>query len=368
MKNAIIRKIALSVAFFQLFSTSLLSSNNNKDVVPKSSYGEYVLVNNNNIPVYKKVDSETGEKTTISIFDEENIRSKQYGANQRVFKSDFNDLIKDQVIWDEMQKYYPIENFECEEDAMFFYQKYFEVIYHAGCGYAAAANYVFRLFEGREEEFYNKFGYPIYTYRNGKIDFNYEVFMLKFFNYFNLDMKKNYEAIDKWILKDFYQHQMFRIAADTDYKRKYKNKIIELTDEEYDEFKRLEKEHERKLDEVSDKYYSTEKERVNLGINLDANFGYLYVYLAKYGIRVDSLYLDNDNDIVEDDILAFDNFTLYKVNQEGEISGEQKLNDWHYVYVVDNDGEKIIVSSWGEKYYLDYSTSQYIGQILLKAK
>ena len=43
--------------------------NKDNDIKPKAGIG-YVLVDNTNTPIYQKVDLETGEKSTISIFDD----------------------------------------------------------------------------------------------------------------------------------------------------------------------------------------------------------------------------------------------------------------------------------------------------------
>ncbi len=367
MKKTITRKIAISLAFLQLFTSGLLfnkNKGNEKVIGPKSTPTNYVLVDNNNVPIYQKQNMETGALETISIFDDDNIASKQYGANQRVFSTRYEELLEDPLILEELQKYFPMEKFECEEDAMFFYRKYLFIIHYNGCGYAAAADYVFQLFEGREEEFYKAFGYPMYTYKNGKIDFNYEIFMLKFFNYYNLDIKKAYDSVNKWILKEFYEHQAIRIAGDNSFRDPYRNR--DLTDEEWNEFKRLETEHEAHLKEVAIKSRSLKKERVNMGIYINASYGHLYKYLAKFGIVLDTYYKDKFKEYNVNDIVASDKFILYKINKDGEVEEGQKYNDWHYVYVTEV-GDQIIVSSWGEKFIYNNAIATDTDKVILKA-
>lgn len=363
MKRAIIRKIALSLAFFQLFSGGLFH-NNKKDIKPQLGNCEYVLVDNQNVPIYQKVNSVTGNLETISIFDDENILTRQYGANQKVFRTKADELIQDPLIREELESFFPSSNFECEDDALFFYEKYLYIIYDSGCGYAAAADFVFHLFEGREEEFYEKFGYPMYTFKDGKIDFNYEIFMLKFFNYYNLVCREDYESIDKWTLKDLYEHQAFRIAADNEFRKPYKNR--DLTDEEYDELKRLETEHEQKLKEVGLKARTTKKIPVNMGIPVDARYGYLYVYLALRGVNIDCYYEDYVKKLEQDNIVACDRSILYKVKSNGEVEEGKDYNGWHYVYVTET-GDQIVVSSWGEKYILNNSVATDTDRIIFSA-
>ena len=155
-----------------------------------SLYGKYY--SNNHLFVdysgqeisYKRWNIDKKSFSPISIFDDENeFEMNQYGASQMAFKDSFDNLIKDPLIWEEMQKYYPIDSFDSEDEAMEYYERYFNNITKTGCGFAAAANIVFKEFEGREKEFEEIFGYPMYTVDAGNIDFNYEIFELSHFNY-----------------------------------------------------------------------------------------------------------------------------------------------------------------------------------------
>ena len=124
---------------------------------------ELYQINDNGIISYERYDENKNEYCNISIFDNENIESKQYGANQKDFFLNFDNLINNKQIWDELQIYMPYEVFDNMDDALFFYKKYFELICECGCGYVAATNYIFHQFEDKEKEFENKFGYPMYT-------------------------------------------------------------------------------------------------------------------------------------------------------------------------------------------------------------
>ena len=372
MEKVITRNIAIYLSFIQLFANTIsFKKNENKDYnnIPKSSNGTYIEIDNNNIdiPVFKRVNPETGEQEIISIFDDLNISSKQYGASQNDFQDHFEELIKDPIIWEEVQKYYPVSDFYNEDVALYFYKLYFGKIYECGCGHAAAADYVFHLFEGREEEFYNHFGYSMYIYRNGKIDFNYEVFMLKFFNYSILECNRQ-DLVKKSIMKEFYEYQMLYLRKNSDYMKDFPSNKREWTTEDWDRYKIIYKEREKEYERIKEKYEKLEYNDLNLGIPLEDSFGHLSNYLSHFGVNVSTNYKYNTNSYNVDDIIAPDNFVLYNVNSSGTITSKEDV-DLHYVYVtgIDENGN-VIVSSWGEKYYLDYSTSQYIGQILLKAK
>ena len=132
----------------------------------------------------KRYNPLTQKLQNISILDKENKKSWQYGADQGAFRYNFDILKKDKYIWQQLQLFFPISSFKNESEAMDFYKRYFNLIYNTGCGYAAITNVVFKMYEGKEEEFQKTFGFPMYTYDNGGINFNYEYMMLHFFNYF----------------------------------------------------------------------------------------------------------------------------------------------------------------------------------------
>ena len=89
----------------------------------------------------------------FSLYQNENLLSDQYGGDQRDFTENFPDLIHDPLIWEEMQKYYPVSDFSSEEAAMDFYDAYFRILTKCGCGYIAAVNRIFQLFEKNPERF-----------------------------------------------------------------------------------------------------------------------------------------------------------------------------------------------------------------------
>lgn len=172
-----------------------------------------------NVPAYKRLDPETGLYHNISIFDEENCNNGQYGADQGVFENDFDRLIRDPIIWNEMQKYYPVDSFSSRDEAMEFYERYFTLITHVGCGYAVGVNTIFKEYEGREKEFEETFGYPMYRVGvKGNVDFNYEYLFLEYYNYcwagkYSLEeMERGMEITNN--IQDFFRTDAISTAAD----------------------------------------------------------------------------------------------------------------------------------------------------------
>ena len=365
MGKRLLRNVALNLALFQMFyyGTLALKKKPLKDLrfqsriqsdsgmIPKSSGSDLVKISDDgNFPVYERI-SEDGKQGPISIFDDRNINTKQYGANQQDFKNHFEQLISDPVIWEEMQKYYPVESFNSEEEAMFFYQQYFLLIYDSGCGYAAAANYVFHMFEGREEDFYNAFGYPMYTMGKYGIDFNYETFMLKFFNYSILEKYKQRKLVSKALEKEMLEFQLDEFVDST----KVSKPSRDWTEEQWDAWRKSYHEREDKIEDYEKRIANADDEDYNFGISLDDNFGFLYLYLRKHGVAISTSYSGRARNLKTDDIIASKKSTLYQIDGGGSVTYAYDVG-LHYVYVtyVEED-QTIIVSSWGCKYIFDNS-------------
>ena len=360
--KSIKNRIAISLVFVQLLASGLINE-------ASALTRELVKVDNSSsIDVCMWKEENSDKLTNISIFDDENISSKQYGASQRVFRHKFDELINDPLIWEEMQKYYPQENYECLDDALYIYEKYFDNIYQCGCGYAAAADYVFHMFEGKELEFYEKFGFPMYTYKDGKLDYNYELFMLKFFLFKNYDMTDGNDEVMNHLQRDFYEYKALKLAEDRSYRNQFPSNVLDWTDEDYDRYDKIEAERNAKFKEYKEKKAKAVKGNYNSGITLNGAFGYLYIFLANHGVKINTKYEENIKKYSANDIIAADNFYLYRLGDSGEID-EEKDVDLHYIYVVEVDGNDIIVSSWGQKYQFENKPKSYVYKIkLTKAK
>ena len=370
MRNFITKTIIIAVILVQVFSYSIATADtkDNAAATPKTRLARYIEVSNDNgIPIYNIFNDDTDEYEIVSIFSSSNIGSHQYGANQTDFKNYFKWLIEDPLIWDEVQKYYPIDSFDDPSDAMFFYEKYFDVIADCGCGYAAATDYVFHLFEGREIEFFEHFGYPMYTFNRGCIDFNYELFMLKFFNY-SVSVGGKNDPVRKIVMKDLYEFQMKRLSKHASYKGILPSNVRSWTTDDWAVYGQLERDREKKYEEVKAKWEKAKDEDINLGIALTSNFGNLHKYLKQYGVKSSAKYSQNTKKLATDDIIAAEDLVLYALNGSGTITNEQNTSS-HYVYVVgfDSDGN-LIVSSWGERYILYNYKSIRISQIRITGR
>ena len=206
MQKKKIRKMALVLALSRILAGSMVTmakANSNR-----RSY--YVLDSNGSVVVVNDIDAITSFGRTIvddydsvSIFNKNNTYSKQYGADQSALYGEFSTIINNPYIWNSLQKCFPEEEFPSHEVAMLFYKLYFSTIKRCGCGYAIIADSVFNFLKGKEKEFEETFGYPMYTIdSDGAIDFNYEYFILEFFNYSVL--YPNYSEEKKEKIKNMY--------------------------------------------------------------------------------------------------------------------------------------------------------------------
>lgn len=87
-----------------------------------------------------------------------------------------------------------------------------------------------------------------------------------------------------------------------------------------------------------------------------------------YNIDIDVVVKENKN-YQEGNIVASYNFSLYQVDENGELTSRIDHISSHYIYVsgFDENG-KVIVSSWENKYYYDDSDAKWVYTISLNYK
>jgi len=122
------------------------------------------------------ITSGTCNGQSIDIFGNYNLASEQYGGSQMSFTYNAGELLQDGVVLGMLKECFPDASMED-------YQLYLNKITNVGCGYVAQVNTLFKAYEGREQEFLNTFGYPMYTVdSNGSINFNYEYVVIDYVN------------------------------------------------------------------------------------------------------------------------------------------------------------------------------------------
>ena len=368
-----IRKIAVMLSLVQLLSYSNIDKVNadGNDHLHYRINEKGRLVVSYDDDFYDK--SIVTDLDSISAFNDENTSSRQYGGNQLDFSRKFDSLINDPYIWNEIQKYYPVEDFASIDHAMDFYKIYFDVITNYGCGYVAVADRVFDEFKGKEKEFEELFGYPMYTIdEKGAIDFNYEIFTLEFFNFSVLYPNYNNKKIEQMktrFAKSLAYLELERYSHSNEYVNRNKfnksNKRPSL--EELEEFSERVEKIEKEYKRLNDKWEKAEDgNNEELGVELSKTFGHVKEFLKQYGINT-NISISRNKKYEQGDIVASYNFSIYKEREDGQKYAEDTYDKDHYVYVTGTDEQgRTIVSTWGEKYIYDASHDKDATKVVLK--
>ncbi len=373
MEKKKIRKIALMLALSQLLFNGNMKgakAHDSQDFILDDK-GRIIFVYDSN-NVSNKNKTKVLDTDNISAFDFNNTYSIQYGGNQFDFEKNFDNLINNPYIWNEIQKYYPVLTFASNEHAMDFYKIYFNTIADCSCGYVAVADKVFHQFEGREEEFEDIFGYPMYTIDENKvIDFNYEIFILEFFNYAILYPNYNNKNINK--VRSLFDKSLARLEYErfinsSEYvERNISNKRLSMQELQEIMKKKNELENEErhlynKWQNAKDKYKDGD-----FSLPLTTTLGHVKEFLKKYGIKCQvNLQMKSNGKYNIGDIIFSDGFTLYKENNGKKYSTIENIES-HSLYVAEIDEEgRIIVSSWGSRYIFDNSKAKWTSKLVLK--
>ena len=178
-----------------------------------------------------------------------------------------------------------------------------------GCGYVAMANTIFVQYYGYEEEFEKTFGYQMYK-ENGELNYNI-------------------------LIMDIYSTMDNRTTS---------GRIDPLRD--YDE----------DVDGPDKDSYSILNDRTGTGTNPELREYYLEEFMKDRGVNVDmktnvNVTVDNYQELVDSGkqvLISFHNGNLYDEN-----GSEHPIRGGHSMVVtgVTDDG-RLIVSSWGKKYYI----------------
>ncbi len=298
-------------------NTNIIISPENYISIIESIVNNYRLnfdKNGNIINGYFRVN---GKYELIDIFSDYNKYTKQFGGSQMSFKYNIEELLDDPYILNKIREFFP--NATDEDCELYLYK-----IVNTGCGYTAFVNAIFERYKGKEQEFYNKFGFSMYKMnKEGKLDFNYEYLILDIFNGLWGNSGYSIEEIYAGITKDVTDgalniNEEYDDYLDTGSGTKIYNKMCEYLNHKYGM-------------NINMKSYD-----VNLNNVID-----LYKELIKEG---------NSNIV-----LSCSNFDMYNLdgtlyNTSGKIGGHAM-----YITGITNKGD-LIVSSWGEEYIVDLSS------------
>ena len=378
MEKKGIRKLALILAVLQSMGISHAKANSNDHLFCLiNRFGKLEMVDDKRI-IINDGKSFVEDGDTISIYNEENTISKQFGGSQKDFSYYYDELIKDPYILDNMQSVFPNSIFPSKKKEMLFYKEFFEDIKKQGCGYVSLANAVFHCYEGREEDFIETFGYPMYVIReDNSIDFNYEYFILGFFlnniTYPKYDIKKIMEITHKYD-KTIAKNELDEYLKSDEYRNFEEKDWRQLEGQEQLDYIEQYQNRIYKLDELTNNVEKSTDKDINFCMSEDNALGHIRDYLNKHGISVNiditnfNIHGSKFRDFQPGDIIVFEGLVMYKYDEvlDERYSEVRILNRFnpsdnsgvaHSVNIVSIDNGKVIVSSLGERYILDEEKS-----------
>ena len=110
------------------------------------------------------------------LYTDSNNHIAQYGGNQQDLTDRVDELASAQYIKDLIKRDFGTTDPQA-------IRSFLTSITCCGCNYTAVVNSVFNQYNGREQDFYNDFGYPMYTVdKNGNIDYNYEYMITEIYS------------------------------------------------------------------------------------------------------------------------------------------------------------------------------------------
>lgn len=226
----------------------------------------------------------------------------QYGGSQGNPMNVFHYTDEGMAIWGIVEKYFPEYN---EKQIKAFLKK----LDSEGCGYVVVVNMVFSHFEGREAEFEQKFGFPMYA-KNGKL--NYDYFLVDF-----------YSATDNHYLKN---------GVDTINYEEDQKESEKVSDYDYT------------MDTTG---YGTTQEARNYRMHLYLKDKNVNVKITNYAI----MYPGKLKELTQKGYVMI---SLKNGNVQNEDGTPYHYVEGHAMIITGITSDcRYIVSSWGKKYYVD---------------
>lgn len=219
-----------------------------------------------------------------------------------------------------------------------------------GCGYVAIVNNIFTEYEGREKEFEEKFGFPMYD-KNGKANYDYLIvdFYASTDDKYYLNEPQGAIALANDIIMSTYKDK------EEEFRAKYGCDPLEENGEITEEAA------QKILSEYEDKDVAEYKiDEGTSTLSLENRFRH---YLDEKGISYEceggsnldasqvKKYLNDGKNVN----IASGSFNLY--DESGNTVSEDVGNHWMTITGLTDDG-RYIVSSWGKRYYLNPSELQ----------
>ena len=157
-------------------NNTIVELNNGVNIVLNNQTVSKIITSDNEY--YYKNGHLVGSKNFVGLFSEKTNSTGQYGGAQQDFTNNIDELSKDPIIKNTIKEFYNVDDTQSVRTLL-------ESIECCGCNFVAIATAIMKKYQGREEDFYNTFGYDMYKIdKNGNVDFNYERLVVEEFCYF----------------------------------------------------------------------------------------------------------------------------------------------------------------------------------------
>lgn len=289
--------------------------------------------------------SQDYDRTTITFDDDK--KNGTYGADQGDMAHNKKGLwffgfrwFEDEDLYAYIRSHDRYRNYSQTEIA-----KLMDQINEEGCGYVAIVNNIFTEYEGREAEFQQRFGFPMYD-KKGKANYDYLIvdFYASTDDKYYLNDPKGAAALVNDVILGY-------IGKEDEFRKKYGCDPLTADGHITPEAKQ----------QILDSYSGTDVAELKMGgiteYSIENRFrhyldekGLSYECEEKSNLSVSDVdsYLDSGKNVN----IATGSFNLY--NEKGKAVARNVGDHWMTITGVTEDG-RYIVSSWGERYYLNPS-------------
>ncbi len=292
------------------------------------------------------------DKTTKTFDDDK--KNGTYGADQGDMAHNKKGIpffsfrwFEDEELFAYIRKYEQYKNYSQAQIA-----DLMDKINSEGCGYVAIVNNLYTEFEGKEEEFEKIFGFPMYD-KNGRANYDYLIvdFYANTDNKYYIDESMGATALVNDVIMGYLDRGE---VGKADFIKKYGCEPL------IDGNKMNPVARQKILDEYQDKTVATLEVSGTTNYSLENRFKH---YMEQKGIdcvteNAKSLDADSIKGYLEEGKnvnIAVGEFNLY--NKNGKRIYKDVGDHWMTITDVTDDG-RLVVSSWGKRYYLNQNELQ----------
>ena len=194
------------------------------------------------------------------------------------------------------------------------------------------------------------------------VDFNYELFMIKYF-YYHIEKTKHVKEFKDYVLKLTYEYLLKYYTDKLELLQSGDQNYYQVDDKRSSKWKKTKEEYETKIKEYKRKLKGKSNKKKTFTIPLNNKYGELAAFLKKYQININIAVKNGVQGVKAHCVLASTDFKLaeYGIDEEALF-----YKGGHYMYITEvGKGRQIIVSSWGNKYIFNGSGAKEVKRVLI---